>query len=41
MNSYSTLSKDGKAQTFDAAPDKDIKDREAFQEIVLYQQQRG
>lgn len=36
--SYSTLSKDGKTQTFYAAPGKD-KDGKPFQEVVVYEKQ--
>ena len=37
-NSHATLSKDGKTQTFYAAPGKD-KDGKPFQEVVVYEKQ--
>jgi hypothetical protein len=38
--SHATLSKDGKTQTFYAAPGKD-KDGTPFQEVVVYEKQPG
>jgi hypothetical protein len=38
MKSHATLSKDGKTQTFYAAPGKD-KNGKAFQEVVVYEKQ--